>query len=167
MTTLAIIRSAVLSPCGLYRYRLSRMWNIELPALLFIMLNPSKADAYTDDATIRICFGRAIRMGCGSIVVINLFAYRATNPADMLVISDPIGPENDYHVERALLSQPKQVIAAWGVGGNFMNRARKMSDKCHAFGIQMHCLGVTKDGAPKHPLRIAYAVEPQVWKAAE
>ncbi len=163
ITDLALVRSAVLSPCGFYRYRLGRTWDNRLPVLLFIMLNPSTADANVDDATIRVCMGRAMRMDCGGIMVVNLFGYRATSPLDMLVAADPIGPSNDVYIEETLAAKPKLAIAAWGVGGNHMDRARKIADKCHAFGVPLHCLGVTKDGSPRHPLRIGYAVSPVLW----
>src|SRR5689334_20041621 len=74
-----IVKSAVLSPCGLYRYRLTRRWG-DGPALLFVMLNPSTADATEDDPTIRRCTGFAKREGMPAIEVVNLFAWRATDP---------------------------------------------------------------------------------------
>ena len=59
------------------------------------MLNPSTADGETDDATIRVCRGRALRMGYGGIIVVNLFAYRATSPDNMECAADPFGPDNE------------------------------------------------------------------------
>src|SRR5690349_21188818 len=87
---------------GAYRYRLDRWWDRALPPLIYIMLNPSTADAERDDATIRVCMGRAKNEGCGGIVVVNLFAYRATKPEDMKRAADPVGPNNDWYILSAL-----------------------------------------------------------------
>lgn len=135
-----MIRSAVISPCGQYRYRLDRRWG-DGPTLGFIMLNPSTADAEIDDATIRRCMGFARREGCGGIQVVNLFAYRATDPAHLLTVADPIGPENDLYVR----SLKGPVVAAWG--------AHPMARKGF-FGRHLLCLGKTKDGYPRHPLYV-------------
>src|SRR5438128_1288774 len=90
MSDLMMQRTAEISACGLYRWHLTRTWDDTRPTLVYIMLNPSKADALVDDATIRICIGRAMRMGCGRLVVLNLFAYRATNPLEMMTVADPV-----------------------------------------------------------------------------
>ncbi len=171
-------RGALLSPCGQYRYVLWRRWDKTKPRLIFIMLNPSTADAQQDDATIRICMGRARRMGMGGIRVLNLFAYRATHPADLDKVSDPIGPENDSHIERNLGMRifsatgkdgpPEPMIAAWGDGGLRRGRSRErwrevVSLICGEMGDPLYSLGLTKAGQPKHPLRISYDVEPLLW----
>lgn len=83
--------AAGLSPCGLYRFWLTRCWAPAKPCALFIMLNPSTADHEQDDATIRKCIGFARRWGMGSIRVANLFAYRATKPDDLKRADNPIG----------------------------------------------------------------------------
>jgi hypothetical protein len=162
-----MIREALISDCGQYRYALLRSWDHALPALVYIMLNPSTADGKIDDATIRICVGRAIRMGCGSIKVVNLFAYRATRPADMVAASDPIGPSNDNYIASSIdPNNTKMVIAAWGSNGKFKMRDLQVVCQMSRLGVDLYCLGETKDGSPKHPLRIAYAVEPKLWRAA-
>lgn len=158
-----IRRDAVLSPCGQYRYRLTRTWDDRCRHLLFIMLNPSTADALVDDATIRVCMGRAMRMVCGGITVVNLFAYRATQPHEMLLAADPVGPDNNEHILRALSEEPKRVIAAWGANGGHRGRAASVKQLCGLHRTPLYCLGTTQDGSPRHPLRIAYSVEPQVW----
>lgn len=163
VSDLVTTRAAAISDCGQYRYQLTRRWGeISNPSVVYIMLNPSTADGETDDATIRVCIGRAQRMGYGGITVLNLFAYRATKPTDLLLAADPIGPHNDYHIGETLKHRPI-VIAAWGVGGNHLNRARKVANMCHAFGVTLSCLGVTKEGAPRHPLRISYDVLLKPW----
>jgi hypothetical protein len=106
------IRSgAVISDCQQYRYSLTRVWAENAPRACFIMLNPSIADATINDPTIRRCIGFAIEMGCGSLEVVNLFAFRATDPKAMKQADDPIGPENDrYLIEAAQCAA--QVICA-------------------------------------------------------
>ena len=92
-----IVKAAVISHCKRYRYRLARHWGAG-SALPFVMLNPSTADADNDDPTIRRCIAFAKREGAGGIVVANLFAFRATSPADMLAAPNPFGPENEGHL---------------------------------------------------------------------
>lgn len=144
-------RGAIISPCGLYRYRLWRRWG-EGKSAVFIMLNPSTADAEKDDATIRRCIGFANRESCGGLVVVNLFAFRATQPKDMKAAADPIGPENDAHLGDVVWSsQAGPIIAAWGNHGTLSGRAFAVA---HRFGEVLQCLGTTKEGQPIHPLRL-------------
>lgn len=167
MTDLLIERGAEISSCGRYRYVLWRRWEKEKPRLTFIMLNPSTADAETDDATIRVCMGRAIRMGFGGIRVLNLFAWRATNPEELRKVEDPIGPEAEQMLNRYAAGNPV-IIAGWGDGGLQIGRHRpRWREVCELYsyelGIPMMALGTTKAGHPKHPLRIPYAVAPTLW----
>ena len=87
--------TADFSFCGQYRYTLTRVWSLERGLVLFVGLNPSTADAERDDPTVRRCVGYARRWGFGGVLVANLFAYRATDPRDLLAVSYPIGPRND------------------------------------------------------------------------
>jgi hypothetical protein len=170
-------RGAILSDCGKYRYLLWRRWDKTKPRLIFIMLNPSTADAEVDDATIRVCMGRARRMDLGGIRVLNLFAYRATLPAELGIAADPVGPENDHYIARYLGmrdfdGQPEPMIAAWGDGGlrNGHRRARwreVLSIICGEMGDPLHHIGLTKAGQPKHPLRVSYGVSPVLWMNRE
>jgi hypothetical protein len=167
---------AEISDCGKYRYVLWRRWDKTKPRLIFIMLNPSIADAYLDDATIRVCMGRARRMDMGGIRVLNLFAYRATYPAELDVVADPIGPENDHYIERHLGMRDfdgdgrrsEMMIAAWGDGGLRKGYHRErwrevVSIICGDMGAALYHIGLTKAGQPKHPLRIGYDVKPTLW----
>jgi len=141
---------AILSECGRYRYRLDRRWGPG-PVMGFIMLNPSTADASQNDPTIRRCIGFAKREGCGALMVVNLFAFRATEPKAMMVADDPRGPENMQHVVEALNIIDGPLIAAWGTGGAHMRAGEKMAEW---IGWRLQCLGVTKGGHPKHPLYV-------------
>jgi hypothetical protein len=164
---LFIERGAEISPCGRYRTALWRSWDKAGDRLVFIMLNPSIADAHVDDATIRVCMGRARLMGCGKIRVANLFTLRATDPKELRVAKDPVGPDADRALWQAIVGQPRMVIAAWGDDGAYRNReAEAIRILCGDYGIDLYCLGVTKAGHPKHPLRIPYSVQPFLWKSA-
>lgn len=151
---------AVISACGRYRYRLWRVWEAARPRLLWVMLNPSTADAANPDPTIRKCIGFARRHGYGSIEVVNLFALRATDPKELRAAKDPEGFENDVHiVEAARRAGP--VIMAWG-GFRFapiVPRARRVYDMIRHYrpSTRFLCLGRTGTGAPAHPLMLAYA----------
>jgi len=141
-----LIRAATISPCGLYRYELWRIWSM-LPAVMFIMLNPSTADGSKDDATIRKCMAYARRWGYGSLCVANLFAYRATDPRDMKAAEDPVGPDNDETL-RSLAAGAGLIVAAWGAHGSYQGRDAVVL----AMLPKVWCLHQTKSGAPGHPL---------------
>ncbi len=143
-----MIKRAEISYCQRYRYSLTRDWGMKGLAnkkLIWVMLNPSTADANTDDHTIRKCVGFSVRYGYHSLEVVNLFAYRATSPKDLKAATNPEGPDNDFYLERAAGSD-HDVIIAWGNHGTYMNRDNEaMKLFPHA-----NCLGVTKGGNPKH-----------------
>lgn len=154
-------RGAVISPCGNFRYHLWRTWDANKGSVLFCMLNPSTADGLLDDPTIRKCCGFAQRWGFGRIDVVNLYAFRATDPAQLLDvgrIGDIVGPENDVWIgERAIKSH----IAVVGWGNSLplkVHAARSLHvyDLLLARHRQVRCLGVTQDGQPRHPLMLAY-----------
>lgn len=155
--TSAVRKTADISVCGIYRYRLTRTWEETLPVLFWIMLNPSTADADVDDPTVRRCVGFARSFGCGGIDVRNLFAYRATDPSQLLLVKDPVGPDNDPHHIMALATRCKSgpVVAAWGTKGSLLDRAERVLYLLKNWGVALHCLGKTKDGHPKHPLYLS------------
>ena len=143
---------AVISDCGKYRYHLWRIWNSELPVMVWVMLNPSTADATQDDPTIRRCIGFAKREGCGGISVRNIFALRATNPKDLLKHPDPVGPENESHLLSARNSFLMSVlVVGWGCTIPSL-RGRYTTPIACLLPQSPQCFGVTKNGDPKHPL---------------
>jgi hypothetical protein len=149
--------SATISPCGKYRYSLRREWGGSAFVLPIIMLNPSTADAAVDDPTIRRCMAFARREGFAGIQVVNLFAFRATSPDDMMAAPDPFGPEGSDYIERALNSSSVTgvpVLAAWGTLGGHRDRAASVICSAKGWGAQLVCLGTTKDGHPRHPLYV-------------
>lgn len=145
------IRSdAVLSDCGRYRYRLTRTWDSARPNATFIMLNPSTADASVDDPTIIRCRNYARAWGLGGLTVVNLYAYRATNPDDLWKVDDPIGADNDDHLREVLTAAAADgapVVAAWG-GNARPDRVAQVV----ALAGPLTALGLTKAGQPRHPL---------------
>src|SRR5699024_3313895 len=133
---------------GDYRYRLWRTWNDEKPTVAFIMLNPSTADASTDDPTIRRCLGYAEEWGYGGLGVGNLFALLCTDPRRLDEHPVPVAPDNDEHL-LAIRNKAEKIIAAWGVRGSLRNRDRTVARLLDA---DLYALDTTKDGHPAHPL---------------
>jgi len=140
---------AVISTCGKYRYSLTRVWDQTRPSVLFIGLNPSTADGCDDDNTIRKCVKFANSWGFGSIIMINLFSYRATEPKDMKAAYDPVGPLNDQYL-KSHAEQTEFIVCAWGKDGGFKNRNNDVIKLLSKH--QFNCLKLTKDGHPWHPL---------------
>ena len=140
--------SAIFSPCRTWRYVLTRTWG-DGDEAIFIGLNPSTADESKDDPTIRRCIGFAKRWGCGGLVMLNLFAFRATLPVDMYEADDPVGPDNDQWLESAT-HRRTFVIAAWGNHGEYRGRAAEVAGRIRG----LRCLGVNANGSPRHPLYV-------------
>lgn len=144
--------TAALSPCGTYRYELTRLWDSALPELLAVMLNPSTADAAIDDPTIRRLVSFAKRDGFGGLRVLNLYALRSVDPA-ALWAKDSVGPENDERLATALKAASRApVLAAWGASRWAKRRAFKVLRLVPA--ARWVCLGTTRDGSPRHPLYV-------------
>jgi hypothetical protein len=150
-------KGAVIDKAGLYRYSLWRDWDMEKPKLVFIMLNPSKADANIDDPTLRRCINFANSWDFGSLIVVNLFAYRSASPLDLRQVDDPIGSQNDRYLKKAIKSADR-VVVAWGNNGKLMQRDRLVLELLSKHNIQPHCLGITKSGYPRHPLYVMSSV---------
>lgn len=145
-----MIRDAIFSPCGRYRYSLSRVWEPTKPYGLFIGLNPSYADAEQDDRTLTRCISFAKSWGYGGVYMANLFAYVHTDRFEMLKADDPIGTDNDrYLVE--LISNAGVVIAAWGNEGRYLGRSVAVGKMLPE---NTKCLALNATGEPKHPLYV-------------
>jgi hypothetical protein len=153
-------KTAVISDCGKYRYELFRGWNYSEPKILFIMLNPSTADAQNDDPTIRRCMGFAKSWQYGGFYVANLFALRATNPKEIYKAADPIGKDNLFYLHRAAVLQCNgEVICAWGNHGRYKNIGNQVLEALWDWGVVPNCFGLTKKGQPKHPLYLKNETE--------
>lgn len=155
-------RDAVISRCDQYRYLLRRTWDHSRPRALFVMLNPSTADAEVDDATIRSCIRLSRALGYGSFEVVNLFAFRATYPSELECASDPVGPTNDDSIEAAIM-RCDLAICAWGTHPMARGRASHVWHLLRQHRPALFCFGTTKSGAPKHPLYIKTGTPLQVF----
>lgn len=159
--------TAIISPCGLYRYRLERRGLSGAGAVAWVMVNPSTADAENDDATIRKVIGFTERLGGGWAVVGNKFAYRATDVRELRTARDPKGAENDSHLEQIMRDAPL-VIAAWGplakLPPHLRRRWRAVCDIADRAGAKLMCLGTAQDGQPRHPLMLAYDTPLTEWR---
>ena len=165
--------SAIISDCGKYRYRLERQCGADhLPAVAWIMVNPSTADANADDATIRKVIGFSARLGFGRVIVGNIFAYRATDIKELrgLCGKAAVGPENDMALAD-ILADADAVIVAWGplakLGAHLRRDWRVIPAMADDMGIDLMCLGTAKDGQPLHPLMLAYDTPLQKWTAPD
>ena len=125
---------------------------------MFVGLNPSTADKIKDDPTARKCMRFAESWGYGGIILANLFAYRATDRRKLKVASDPVGPDNDPWLTR-LADEAGIIIAAWGVHGGFMGRDQVVMDLLG----EVHSLGLTKEGKPRHPLYLKSDGRPRLF----
>tara|TARA_Y100000310_G_scaffold254164_1_gene261227 strand:+ start:64 stop:618 length:555 start_codon:yes stop_codon:yes gene_type:complete len=170
--TLDAKSTAIISDCGRYRYRLTRQVGPEPRACTFIMLNPSTADATEDDPTIRRCMAFARAWGCGKLIVVNLFAIRATDPKDMMAADDPVGPDNMEHVKGAAdyaiyanVMEPDErgfVVCAWGNHGTYMDQADAVLGWLEDARVEPLCLKVNaKSGQPAHPLYLRADLKPR------
>lgn len=173
-------RSARFSRDRRYRYLLTREFRTtsidptapspappDNGALLFVMLNPSVADARQDDPTIRRCIGFARRWGHARLDVANLYARVCTDPAHLFDDDNPIGPNNDAWLRRAA-QRASRVVCAWGASGGreTAGRAIEVIRMLHAEGLHPQHLGLTASGAPRHPLYVAAATTPTPWHPA-
>ena len=148
---------------GDYRYYLTRFWEESKGAVVFIMLNPSTADAGHDDPTIRACVDFAKNLGYGGMYIVNLFAFRATNPDKLNEVLDPFGPENYSFVTKLCESSiVKQIICAWGskLPLKYPEAGRDMVKKLNHKGITTFALKVNLDGNPTHPLYLKRLLKP-------
>lgn len=144
-----IQRSAAFSPCGVYRYTLVRIWDTSLPRLLWILVNPSKADAEQDDPTNRKGMKFSKAWGFGSCVFANVFGFQSPHPKVMKAAEFPIGPDNDAHlIEQVYLASA--VVVAWGNHGAHRGRDQEVLKLLGP--TRLMCLGTNKNGTPKHPL---------------
>lgn len=155
--------SAVYSDCERYRYVLTRIWDAKAPRALFVMLNPSTATELRNDPTVERCERRARTLGFGGFRVCNIFAWRETDPKAMRRADDPVGPENDAAIAESCL-WADTIVCAWGTHGAHLDRGPHVEALMRGTGRPLHHLGLTREGHPRHPLYIAYQVQPVAWE---
>lgn len=150
-----VMTNAILSIDQKYRYSLTRdLGMVGEGACCFVMLNPSTADATQDDQTIRRCIGYARSFGCWRLEVVNLFAYRSTDPNLLYGMSRDVavGPENDWHIRAACLGS-RIVVCAWGNHGSLFGRATEVLAIIRGRGATPMALKINnKSQQPAHPL---------------
>jgi hypothetical protein len=151
---------ATFSPCRRYRYLLWRSWGDGQRRCSFVGLNPSTADETHDDPTIRKCIGFAKRWGFGALDIVNLFAWRSTDPDELLLADDPVGPANDDAL-RAAFREASRIVHAWGSHGRHVYELVEHRREAAGFpqslaSAEVGNLGRCKNGAPRHPLMLSY-----------
>ena len=150
---------AIISPCKRYRYQLERCWHSR-PArnstVAFIGLNPSTADANQDDPTIRKCMAYAKAWQFKKLIMVNLFAWRSTEPGELLLAKNPVGSHNDEHLDEAV-SSSALVVACWGEHGTIMGRSDALRAR---YQRRLMCLRTNLSGEPTHPLYLPATLTP-------
>ena len=157
-----MIKSAEISECGKYRYQLKRQWGGGNNFVLFVGLNPSVADAEIDDPTLTRCINFAKSQNYDGLIINNLFAYRATNPDDLIGEKDYlVGALNDDWIKRSL-AEVNAIVVCWGNDGVYLNRNEEVLKilKEHQGSKPVFCLDKNSTGQPKHPL---YAKGDKEW----
>lgn len=152
-----MICAARFSDDRVYRYTLTRVWDEGKKHVAFVGLNPSTADERTDDPTIRRCIRFARDWGYGGLLMVNLFALRATDPKALLEHDDPVGPDNDT-VLRTVHARSALIVAAWGANSAAGDRATNVAGELLIRGFTV--LDLTKHGHPRHPLYMPTAAVP-------
>ncbi|WP_183723163.1 MULTISPECIES: DUF1643 domain-containing protein [unclassified Rhizobium] len=155
------LSSALFSRCNCYRYLLERQWDPSRETVAFLMLNPSTADAFSTDPTLRRCIAFARSWGFGGLVVGNLFALRSSSPGRLYEQADPVGPENDRYL-RKMSESCDRIVCGWGRHGAYRDRAFEV---CRMLATsKLYALKFTSDGHPCHPLYISGTAEPKLFQ---
>lgn len=150
---------AYFSPDRKYRYSLFRIWQPAASLVSYVLLNPSTADETTNDPTVSRCQVRAINAGFGGLIVVNIFAWRSTYPVNLYQAADPVGPENDVFIDRAV-RESELVVCGWGKHGAYQDRGREVVKLIRSAGRTPHALRINADGSPEHPLYLSYKLQP-------
>ena len=161
--------SAVISPCGLYRYRLERTVAMDGPVYAFFGINPSTADASLDDATVRKWIGFTKRWGGSRLIVGNVWPLRATDVRQLATATRwlDIGRENTRHV-LAMTTEADILVPCWGdrakVPRVMHNELDDLLSLLRGTGKPVMHLGLSKGGDPRHPLMLGYDTPLTRWE---
>ena len=149
------------SDCKRYRYTLTRHFAAigRKGRVAFVMLNPSTADANNDDPTVRRCVGYAYDWGFADLEILNMFAYRSTDPENLFKATDPIGPENDQWIVKKLRTVDL-VVCAWGAHPTVIHREPRVLELIEIAGKTPTCLKRSDAGHPCHPLYLKKTLKP-------
>lgn len=144
-----------------YRWTLHRIWQPRAPLVCYVLLNPSTADETKNDPTVSRCQARALNAGFGGLLVVNIFAWRSTDPAELYQVADPVGKNtNDFFIYSAAL-RADLVVCGWGKHGALRDRGEKVLELIRSAGKVPHALRINSDGSPEHPLYLSYKLEPK------
>lgn len=147
-----------------YRTKLFRIWDETLPSILWVMMNPSLADAMVDDRTVYRCRTFSMDWGFGAMWVGNTFAYRCTNQKRLLEVDDPVGPDNNQHLLE-MAADASLIIFAYGTPHRTLRtRGIEVADMFRQHGYDLHVLKLSKDGIPVHPLYLPASLRPTLWQ---
>jgi hypothetical protein len=148
-----------------YRFALRRDWTDELTLFtdavrgpqhaLFIMLNPSTADAEKNDPTVAKCIRLSQRWGFGALEVRNIFPLRSTDPSRLRKeLHDPKITKRNMLAIAECLNDPNTgiIVAAWGNHGSYLQRAVMVRDVLAKSGVPVYCFKISDQGQPVHPL---------------
>jgi hypothetical protein len=151
-------KPAVFSPDRKFRYTLRRIWPAGIwpteggAFVAFIGLNPSTADEVKNDPTVTRCMKYAQKWGYGGMYMLNIFAYRSTDPRELYLQEDPIGGYNDSFILQAA-QRSGLIVACWGNHGNLLSRGWNVIKLLQGAGLRVMRLGsLTIPGQPRHPL---------------
>ena len=151
---------AAFSECRRWRYLLWRRWDAAAPVANFLMLNPSTADELKLDPSCTRARLYAERWGYGALIVTNIFGWRATDPADMKAVRDPVGRGNDRAILRAA-RESEIVVCAWGNHGAHRGRSERVLGILRDAGVALHALRLNGAGEPAHPLYLPADLAPR------
>jgi len=176
------VRTAMFSDDMRHRFYLDITWDINLPPMICIGLNPSTADHNKDDPTLRKVQGFAKRWHCGGVRMLNVYTYRSTDPKGLKQVSDPVIESIGLDLARDIPAhyigflvrdvckkhhgRPIITLCAWGTkGGDQAEKVRDTLMDClnSGFLVDTTCLRTTKDGHPEHPLYVPFDVQPKSW----
>ncbi len=158
--------SAVISACGLYRYRLDRA--MLQPGIVFAYagVNPSKAGPVVEDQTTLKWRGFTVRNGGSRYIAINPYAYRATSVQELAGVADPVGPDNPRYI-REVIAEADVLVPCWGnthkVPPRLRHRFAELLALMRNSGKPIRIFGLTQTGDPKHPLMLGYDTPLQDW----
>lgn len=166
MSDLLMKRRVVFSECGLFRYLLEHDFGGTGPVISLGMVNPSLANGEKNDPTMTKVDGFATRLGASKVTVWNPFARIAKDIRDLRHVADPIGPENDAYIAKAIEGADIHIVA-WGplskLPKPLRGRWRSVVDVLLKAGAKPMCWGTALDGHPRHPLMLAYATPLVPW----
>lgn len=143
-----------------YRWTLDRIWQPAAPLVCYVLLNPSTADEIKNDPTVSRCQARAINAGFGGLLVVNIFAWRSTDPRELYQVADPVGEFNDTAILGAA-RKSQLVVCGWGKHGALQDRGERVLELIRKAGKVPHALRINSDGSPEHPLYLSYKLQPR------